>query len=218
VIYFVGSSDNEQILMLQKMLLVRIMQILKSRKRLKKHAPTCIVMDEFTYMLSPAALTGLRVVRDFNVHITLGHQAISDLESCPGIEPAVAKGAVEGNTGLKIIYKIGDAEYSEKLAKISGKHLTHVEISSKQPDETGAATGSWREDEIDNIDKYLLPLLPMPSDRDKQASVGVLFGLGKAQVFYVGPIPIPEAMPMPESDSVSEYCDTSTNDTVTEFI
>jgi hypothetical protein len=78
VIYFVGDTENEQVKMLQKMLLVRIMQIIKSRKRLDAHAPTCIVLDEFKHMLSPAALTSLGVVRDFDVHILLAHQSMGD--------------------------------------------------------------------------------------------------------------------------------------------
>jgi hypothetical protein len=216
VIYFVGSSDNEQVKMLQKILLVRIMQIIKSRERLDTHAPTCIVLDEFKHMLSPAALTSLGVVRDYDVHMLLAHQSMGDLESCPGIEPAEAYGAVVDNTALKIIYKIGDADYAEKLAKVSGKRRTYVDSSAKQLDDKGAATGSWREDKVDHIEMSLITHLPMPSDRVKQASTGLLFGICNAQLFFVGPIPA--SGPMPEPIAATQHCDTSSGNAVAALI
>lgn len=216
VIYFVGSADNEHVKMLQKMLLVRIMQIIKSRERLDTHAPTCIVLDEFKHMLSPAALTSLGVVRDYDVHMLLAHQSMGDLESCPGIEPAEAYGAVVDNTALKIIYKIGDGDYAEKLAKISGKRRTYVDSSAKQLDDKGAAIGSWREDKVDHVEMSLITHLPMPSDRQKQASTGLLFGIGNAQLFFVGPVPA--SGPMPESITAPSHCDTSSGGAVTELI
>lgn len=216
VIYFVGSSDNEQVKMLQKMLLVRIMQIIKGRDRLEKHAPTCIVLDEFKHMLSPGALTSLGVVRDYDVHILLAHQSMGDLESYAGIEPAEAYGAVVDNTALKIIYKIGDGDYAEKLAKISGKRRTYVDSSAKQLDENGAAIGSWREDKVDHIEMSLITHLPMPSDRQDQASTGLLFGMGNAQLFFVGPIPT--SGPMPEPTTANPDCDTSCGESLVELI
>jgi hypothetical protein len=218
VIYLVGDTENEQVKMLQKMLLVRIMQIIKCRKRLDDHAPTCIVLDEFKHMLSPAALTSLGVVRDFDVHILLAHQSMGDLESCPGIEPAEAYGAVVDNTALKIIYKIGDADYAEKLAKLSGKRRTYVDSSAKNLDDNGATTGSWREDKVDHIEMSMITHLPMPSDRKKQASTGLLFGIGNAQLFFVGPIAVPKNMPMPNSIVAPPYCDASTGESVSELI
>jgi len=197
VIYIIGSADNEQVKMLQKLLLVRVMQIIKARDRLAKHAPTCVVLDEFKHMLSPAAFTGLAVIRDFDTHFLLAHQSIGDLRSCPGIDPAEAHGAVVDNTAIKIVYKIGDDEYAEKMSRISGKRRTYVDNSSKQLDENGAATGSWREEKVQHIDMDLLTHLPMPSDRKGQASVGVLFGIGNAELFYVGHVPVPESCPMP---------------------
>lgn len=218
VIYFVGDTENEQVKMLQKMLLVRIMQIIKSRNRLDVHAPTCIVLDEFKHMLSPAALTGLGVVRDFDIHILLAHQSMGDLESCPGIKPAEAYGAVVDNTALKIIYKIGDADYAEKLAKLSGKRRTYVDSSAKQLDDNGATTGSWREDKVDHIEMSLITHLPMPSDRKNQASTGLLFGIGNAQLFFVGPLAIPKNTPMPNTVIAPPHCDVLTGESVTELI
>lgn len=197
VIYIIGSADNEQVKMLQKLLLVRVMQIIKRRDRLARHAPTCVVLDEFKHMLSPSAFTGLGVIRDFDTHFLLAHQSIGDLSSCPGIDPAEAHGAVVDNTAIKIVYRIGDDEYAEKMSRVSGKRRTYVDNSSKHLDENGAAVGSWKEDKVQHIDMDLLTHLPMPSDREGQASVGVLFGVGNAKLFHVGPVLVPESRPMP---------------------
>lgn len=197
-IYVVGSADSESVKMLQKLLLVRVMQIIKARDRLTRHAPTCIVLDEFKHMLSPAAFTSLGVVRDFDTHILLAHQSLGDLSACPGIETAEAHGAVVDNTAIKIVYKIGDDTYAERLARMSGKRRTYVDNSSKQLDESGIEGGSWREDEVHHMDMDLITHLPMPSDRPKQASVGVLFGVGNAQLFHVGPLPVSGDMPTPK--------------------
>lgn len=216
VIYIIGSADSEQVKILQKLLLVRVMQIIKNRDRLAKHAPTCVVLDEFKHMLSPSAFTGLGVIRDFDTHFLLAHQSIGDLLSCPGIDPAEAHGAVVDNTAIKIVYKIGDDEYAEKMSRVAGKKRTYTDNSSKQLDENGAAAGSWREEKVQHIDMDLLTHLPMPSDRKGQASVGVLFGVGNAKLFYVGPVPVPESCPMP-AFVVAEAYATSTQ-AVTELI
>lgn len=189
VIYIVGSTDNERVKMLQKLLLVRINQIIKKQDRFKKHAPTCIVLDEFKYILSPNALTGLGVIRDFDAHCLLAHQSLGDLDSCAGINRAEAEGAVLDNTAIKIVYRLGDSSYAEKLSKNSGKRAIFVEQSGKNLNENNHSEGGWRETHVPLIDPDVLTHLPMPSDRAGQASVGVLFGVGVARLFYVGPIP-----------------------------
>jgi hypothetical protein len=125
---------------------------------------------------------------------------------------------VVDNTSLKIIYKIGDADYAEKLAKVSGKRRTYVDSSAKQLDDNGATTGSWREDKVDHIEMSLITHLPMPSDRQKQASTGLLFGIGNVQLFFVGPIAVPKNMPMPNSVIAPPFCDVSTGESLMELI
>ena len=195
VIYIVGSTDNERVKMLQKLLLVRINQIIKKQDRFKKHAPTCIVLDEFKHVLSPTALTGLGVIRDYDTHCLLAHQSLGDLDSCAGITRAEAEGAVLDNTAIKIIYRLGDSSYAEKLSKNSGKKAIFVEQSGKNLNENNHSEGGWREMHVPLIDPDVLTHLPMPSDRKGQASVGVLFGVGVARLFHVGHIPTSGNLP-----------------------
>lgn len=195
VIYIVGSTDNERVKMLQKLLLVRVNQIIKKQDRFKKNSPTCIVLDEFKHVLSPTALTGLGVIRDYDTHCLLAHQSLGDLDSCPGITRAEAEGAVLDNTAIKIVYRLGDSSYAEKLSKNSGKKAIFVEQSGKNLNENNHSEGGWREMHAPLIDQDVLTHLPMPSDREGQASVGVLFGVGVARLFRVGYIPTSGNLP-----------------------
>lgn len=199
IIYIIGSTENERVKMLQKMLLVRIMQIIKKQDRSKNLRPICSVLDEFKHLLSPTALTGLGVVRDFNVHFLLAHQSLGDLDSCAGITRAQAEGAVLDNTAIKIIYKLGDSDYAEKLSKNSGKRPIFVEQSNKSLGDDNIGTGGWRETHVPVIDADVLTHLPMSTDREGQANTGVIFGVGIAKLFYVGPIPVSGNSPLPKS-------------------
>ncbi|MFM9913280.1 MAG: type IV secretory system conjugative DNA transfer family protein [Methylophilaceae bacterium] len=197
VIYIVGSCDNERVIMLQKMVLVRINQILKQQDRSITVAPTTKVLDEFKYLLSPVALSGLGVIRDFDTHVLLAHQSLSDLDSCAGVSRTEAEGVVLDNTAIKIIYKLGDSQHAEKLSKNSGKRRTFAEQQNKTVSEEFRSDGAWRETQEPLIDPDVLMHLPMPSDRENQANVGVLYGVGLAKLFYAGYIPVIGMRPLP---------------------
>ncbi|MGF6988763.1 TraM recognition domain-containing protein [Paraburkholderia sp. JPY303] len=199
VVYVVGSTDSEPVRMAQKMVLVRLMQIIKRRARSQRNAPIAVVLDEFKHLLSPAALTGLGAVRDFDAHFFLAHQSISDLAGCPGITAQEAYGAVIDNTAIKVVYRIGDADYAGKLALSSGKRPTYTDSVAKGVNDAGRADGHWREASVPLIDADRIMHLPMPSDRAGQASVGVLFGVGNAKLFHLGPVPVQGILPAPEA-------------------
>jgi type IV secretory pathway TraG/TraD family ATPase VirD4 len=199
VIYIVGSTENERVKMLQKMLLIRIMQIIKKQDRSEETIPTCVLLDELKHLLCRTTLIGLGVVRDFNSHFLLGHQSLGDLDSCAGITRAEAEGAVLDNTAIKIIYKLGDAGHAEKLSKISGKRSIFTEQVSKGVDDNNSEIGGWRETHVPLIDIDVLTHLPMPSDRPNQPSTGVLFGVGKAKIFHVHHIAVSGSMPIPKA-------------------
>lgn len=187
IIYIVGSTENERVIMLQKMLMVRILQIIKGRDRAVKNRPTCLVFDEFKYLLSSTSISALGVIRDFDAHCILAHQSLGDLEECVGVSPKAAYGAVLDNTSLKFVYKISDADHAERLSKLAGKKRsftssTHISVNAD------SNVGSWHETASYLIPPELITHLPTPKDRPKQASTGILFGLGKAKLFYVSPI------------------------------
>lgn len=197
VIYVVGSCDNERVKMLQKMLLVRVMQIIKKRDRTNPTNPVCVVLDEFKYLLSSTALSALGVVRDFDAHFILAHQSLGDLAECPGISPESAYGAVVDNTSIKILYRLNDPIHAEKMAKLSGNKRVFVESTSKNSKDTNSHSSGWKEATKYFISPDLITHLPIPSDRQGQASVGILFGLGNAKVLHVGRIEAKWKMPKP---------------------
>jgi hypothetical protein len=196
VVYVVGSADSEVVKMLQKMVLVRLVQLIKARDRSETLRPVCVFLDEFKHLLSPVSLTALGTVRDFGAHFMLAHQSLGDLESCPGISPADAYGAVVDNTAIKFVYRINDGEHAERLARTAGMRRTYSEISAKATSESSGG-GGWREMQTHHLNPDLLTHLPMPSDRPGQASVGVLLGYGMARLFTLGSLPISGALPQP---------------------
>ena len=130
---------------------------------------------------------------------SLAHQSLGDLDSCAGITRAQAEGVVLDNTAIKIIYKLGDSDYAEKLSKNSGKRPIFVEQSNKSLGDDNIGTGGWRETHVPVIDADVLTHLPMSTDREGQANTGVIFGVGIAKLFYVGPIPVSGNSPLPKS-------------------
>ncbi len=110
VVYVVGSIRNVQTIRAQKMLLLRMLQIIEQRDRTQKLRYIAMMLDELKYLLSPAALQALGTVRDKSCHIMLAHQSNGDLEDCGGLDPNAVKGAVLVNTGLKLIYRATDPD------------------------------------------------------------------------------------------------------------
>lgn len=191
-LYIVGSCDNERVKMLQKMLLIRVMQIIKKRDRTKKSQPVCVVLDEFKHLISSTALNALAVVRDFNAHFMLAHQSIGDLDEVSNVSRAAAYGAVVNNTSLKVIFKIGDVDFAKDMATLAGYQTIYKNNVAKSPynttEATSYATGSWNEAQDYRIPPEIITGLPIPPDRQGQASIGVFYGVQNAQIFYVGHI------------------------------
>jgi len=207
VLYIVGSADNERVKLLQRMVLQRILQLIKARDRSSAQVHVRIFLDEFKHTLSPLALTTLGVIRDFGCSVILAHQSMGDLKECPGVAPEAAHGAVVDNTSLKIVYRIGDADHAETLAKLSGKAVVRTESSNKATDEDGRLGGAWREAQEYHIRVDVITHLPVPSDRPKQASVGVLFGLGTAKVVAISRLQESATPPEIELVSIREPAD-----------
>ena len=197
VIYIVGSTDNERTKMCHKFMLVRVMQLIRQRDRSITQPAVCVILDEFKHMLSNTAFTAIAVLRDFNCHFVLAHQSLGDLYECSGVDPTAAYGAVVDNTSLKFVYKIGDADLAEKLAKAAGMKRTYVDSVSKSAGSSSAPAGNWSEAQTYLISPDVFTHLPMPTDRPGQACTGVLFGMGHARLFYVGPLTAEGPLPAP---------------------
>ncbi|MFN4328532.1 MAG: type IV secretory system conjugative DNA transfer family protein [Limnobacter sp.] len=196
VIYIECSSSSESVWMAQRLLLLRIMQIIEDREN--KERSVAVVLDEFKYMLSPAALTALGVMRSSNCHCLLAFQAIGDLADNPTLNEESAKSAVLTNTAIKMIFRIPEVGYADELSRMTVQEKRFDEVTGKQPHElTNQGTGSWREVYEPTIPANVLTNLPMPTDYTdgKTVSCGVLFIGAEAKAFSTSPVPHSNSKP-----------------------
>ncbi|MGL6316664.1 type IV secretory system conjugative DNA transfer family protein [Vibrio sp. WXL103] len=127
--YIIGSLRNSKILMTQKMILIRLLQLAEMRDRINgSPRPIAIFLDELKYHISKPAMEGLGAARDKGVHMLLAHQSIADLKDCPAdLNGDAVVGAVVENTKLKIVYRLQDPKTAQWVAEMSGTILVDDE-------------------------------------------------------------------------------------------
>jgi hypothetical protein len=173
-LYIIGSIRSVESIQCQKLLLLRILQIIEKRpENLADRLPIAMMLDEFKYILSPPALQALGTVRDKNCHLILAHQSIGDLEECKGLDPAAVRGAVLENTGIKFIYRAKTPETAQWASELSGTIIAKTRRTDIQQSAFDAATAQYNE-----VERALLTtndILALPK------LVGMLFGVGLAK-------------------------------------
>ena len=200
ILYITGSIRNVQTVRCQKMLLLRIMQIIEQRDRTRKLRYVAMMLDELKYLLSKAALQALGTVRDKSCHIMLAHQSLGDLRDSEGLDPEAVLGAVVENTSLKLIYKAVSPDTAEWASLLSGTIVVRQQSSDIQQGMFHAAEGQYREVErplITQNDVLMLPKL-----------TGMLFGMGLSKLVRVGQMrtgPRPQIKPVPQQKSGGQY-------------
>lgn len=195
VLYIIGCATRLEVVAAQKLILQRILQILDERR--DQSMPVALFLDELKYLLSPAALRAAGTVRDRNCHLIFAHQSLGDLDDCPGLNPKAVRGAIWGNTGIKICYRMMDAPTAQELSKIAGQSVVASQSTTESDNGTSINT---RQERREYMPPHVFTHLPKPASGE--ASVGVVFGLGPA--FYLstryidsGPCPEPERAPEP---------------------
>nr|WP_012219808.1 TraM recognition domain-containing protein [Vibrio sp. 23023]ABX76995.1 Mobilization protein TriK [Vibrio sp. 23023] len=123
--YIIGSMRNSKILITQKMILIRLLQLAETRDRIHgAPRPIAIFLDELKYHISKPAMEGLGAARDKGVHMFLAYQAVGDLRDCPAdLNGDAVVGAVVENTKIKFVYRLQDPDTAEWVAKMTGKIL-----------------------------------------------------------------------------------------------
>jgi type IV secretory system conjugative DNA transfer VirD4/TraG family protein/uncharacterized protein DUF87 len=197
-LYVIGNIRSVESLQCQKLLLLRILQIIEKRPEgLADRLPIALMLDEFKYILSAPALQALGTVRDKNCHLTLAHQSIGDLEECTGLDPAAVRGAVLENTGIKFIYRAKAFETAEWASDLSGSIVAKTRRADIQQSAFDAATAQYTEVEralLTINDIYAMPKL-----------VGMLFGVGIAKRCQAARMPKgerPQLTPAPRAREV----------------
>lgn len=129
-VYIVGHTSYEPIVMAQKLLFVRLIQLVSKRDRINSKPRRVLAMlDEFKYHISRTAMEGLGTARDKGLHVILAHQSLGDLEDCPqDITPAALRSAVIDNCGAKFFYKMEDVDSNQWVSNKSGDIAVDDEV------------------------------------------------------------------------------------------
>ena len=129
-VYIIGSMRNAKVVRMQRMLLVKIIQLCEERDRsAEKPRPVCAILDEAKYHISKPFLESLGAARDKGLHVILAHQSLADLKDCPAdLNAEAVVGAVMENCSLKIVYRVEDPMTAEWLARKSGRIQVDDEV------------------------------------------------------------------------------------------
>jgi len=200
VIYIRGSTDNHRVKMLQTMLLIRILQIVKSRyledSKSQTRRSVCMILDEFKHLLSPVALDMLGVVREMGCHALLAHQSLADLAACPGLDRKDVEPVVVDNATLKLVFRIGDEQAAKGFANKSGQQKVYKE-TIKPVQNAIEYDKSWAEAQQTRISQDMFLHLHRPSESKSPYTAGVLFGLGLAKLFFLSPVMVSGSLQPP---------------------
>lgn len=209
VLYVIGSTTRLEVVSAQKLILQRILQILDERT--EQSMPVAIFLDELKYLLSPAALRAAGTVRDRNCHLIFAHQSLGDLEDCGGLNPKAVRGAIWGNTGIKIVYRVIDANTAGELSKIAGHEI--FQGQSVMENDNGTSN-TFRNEKREYMPPHTFTHLPKPLTPGA-AAVGVVFGLGPAWFLatrYIETGPIPDPVNALHRDGEVEQPESTTDD------
>ncbi|HET6844855.1 MAG TPA: type IV secretion system DNA-binding domain-containing protein [Candidatus Angelobacter sp.] len=192
ILYIVGSTRNTQVTRVQKMLLLRILQLIEQRDRLQKLRPVAMMLDELKYLLSPGVLQALGTVRDKGCHVMLAHQTNGDLRDCGGLDPETVTSAIKVNTAFKLIYRCVDNDDAEWASLLSGTIVVQQKSAHMQQGMFHAGEGQYRDMERPFLTENQLRAMPKMT--------GMLFGFGLSKRVQVAPMSIaapPEITPAP---------------------
>ena len=190
-VYVVGSMRNDIVKTVQRVLLVRLIQLAERRDRIGGNLrPVCIVLDEVKYHLSRPALEGLGAARDKGVHIVLAHQSLGDLRDCTkDLNPDAVVDAVVENCAVKICYRVMNPVTAEWLAGMSGEIQADDEMR-KVKRNIAQAEIVLGERNIRQVERYFIDtnmLLNLPK------GVAVVYGAGLAKFVTIRHLPVPKS-------------------------
>jgi len=108
--------------MLQRMLLVRILQLAEARDNIvTTPRQVAVILDEAKAWISPPALEFLGAARSKGAHVVLSHQSLADLKTAPGLNPDATVDAVVENCAYKVFYRVQNPETAAWIAAMTGE-------------------------------------------------------------------------------------------------
>lgn len=186
-LYVIGSLRDESVIMLQKMLFVRCIQIIESRDRFSDTTHVNIMLDEFKYLVSKSSLDALGTVRDKNCNVLLTHQSLGDFGQCGAdIKPEAAATTVIDNTPIKWIYRMKDYKAAEWASKQTGQILVDSERRNVSTDHGNVELMSTES----TIVKEKRELIDTNAVQHLPDGAAVMIGVGLARIAYSKPIKV----------------------------
>ena len=202
-IYIVGSTRNEPVVYLQKLIFVRLIQLIEQRDNPNRHAS--IFLDEFKYLLSTPAVNALGTIRDKACNILLAHQSLGDFKQCGAdLPPDSVQTTITDTTPLKWLYRPSDENTATWISNQTGtipayqKHLTSKRNPELVEIESDISTSVVNTRSL--IDKNTVLCLPN--------GAAVCIGAGVARIAFASPIVVDKVELKPES---AEPVEVSTN-------
>lgn len=187
-LYILGDMQNSRVVRMQRLFLLRLMQLAKKRIAFAGEPARVIRVfaDEFTVHISRPFLVSLAASAGWRMCVILAFQTLGDLADCPADLTADAvKAKVWENCSLKLLYAVRDSDTAEWLARATG--IIQVDDEMRRVDrnfalsESLATDRSLRQSETYLIDVNMLLALPK--------GCGVLFGASPLPEFcYTSPM------------------------------
>ncbi|MET0014366.1 MAG: hypothetical protein ABW088_11990 [Sedimenticola sp.] len=184
VFHFSGAMRGEVIISLQKLVALRMIQIVENRTS-KQNKHVFGVFDEFRFIGSDQTVKAQATARDKQCTLFLSVQTRDDVLSIPGVDGKEAKSVVETNCRLKWIYRMDDLDSATWAAGLTGKMLAEKERTAILRNELGSetSTGDRFTDQTERfyIDENMIQNLPN--------GCALMIGDGRAKLVFATPIP-----------------------------
>lgn len=181
VIYVAGSTRAEAVIRLQRMVLLRVIQIIDKAGQHTEGTWTNLFLDELKYLLCPAALQALGVIADRRCALRVAHQGLGDLDDT-SLSGLAVRSAVLVNCAIKFLFRTNDPDTAKWMAQLTGSVSVYTNLAQKTLFRFAKRQGNWRESLGAMFDQNVfLSQAPLHA---------VLVGAGVPVKIHVGYLPV----------------------------
>lgn len=182
VLYVVGSDMDEDVLLLLPMIVLRLVQLIRSRDQgTGRHV--VMFLDEVKYLLSRPVLNSLGLIRDRGCNLVLAHQALQDLY-CIDADRETTEGVVRINCTLRLCFRQTEPETVQWIADQTGTIL--VDVESREINRNAGLADIPLE--VRRIQKVQRPLVDANMIQQLPKGCAVLIGSGIPKLIYLKPL------------------------------
>lgn len=199
-LYVIGAMRDDSVIRLQKMLFVRVIQLVEARSSLKARRHVTIFLDEVKYLLSMPSINALGTIRDKACNIILAHQSLGDFASAGAdLDPEAVKTSILDNTPLKWIYRVKAFDTATWVSEQTGEIL--VDVEQRRVNRHGAVEMLEGETRLTKERRFLIDTNTI---QNLPIGCAVCIGAGVAHLAFANPInvdkqPIPLIKAVPAS-------------------